>query len=316
MNDKSKITILLSTYNGEKYLKEQLDSVFGQTYKDFEIIGRDDDSSDSTLKILKSYDVTVLDIKQNLGAKESFTELLSYAVANSDSEYFMFCDQDDVWNHDKIEKTLAKMKELETFYSSEMPLLIHTDLEVVDENLKTISNSMWEYEYILPQCNTFNRLLIQNTITGCTMMINRKLAKKSLDIPEEAIMHDWWIGLIASCFGKISYLEESTIKYRQHGKNTIGAKEFQVNILRHALSLIKSLILKDIKYLNGMQINILQAKTFLEKYKDELDVETIKMLEDFINLEQQSWCQKRAILWKYKLLKQGFIRNMGFFLKI
>ncbi|OCL91229.1 glycosyltransferase family 2 protein [Aliarcobacter thereius] len=316
MNDKFKITILLSTYNGEAYLKEQLDSLFYQTYKNFEIITRDDGSSDDTLKILRLYDIKVLDRTQNLGAKRSFFELLKFAFMHSDSDYFMFCDQDDIWNDNKIEKTLEKMKEFENFYGSELPLLIHTDLEVVDESLKAISNSMWEYEYILPKYNSLNRLLIQNTITGCTMLINRELAKKSLDIPENAIMHDWWIGLVASCFGNIGSVNTSTIKYRQHGKNTIGAKGFQVNILRHALSLIKSLIFKDIKYLNGMQINILQAKAFLEQFKDKLDVETIKMLEDFITLEQKSWWQKRLILWKYKLLKQGFIRNVGLFLKI
>lgn len=310
------ISILLSTYNGGKYLKEQLNSLFSQTYKDFEIIVRDDISSDKTLEILKSYDVKLIESTLNLGAKKSFFTLLKYALENSDSKYFMFCDQDDVWNEDKIEKTLYKMKELETLYSSEIPFLIHTDLEVVDESLKTISSSMSEYEYIIPKYNSLNRLLIQNTITGCTMMINRELAKKSLDIPEEAIMHDWWIGLIASYFGRIGYLNTSTIKYRQHGKNTIGAKGFKVNILRHIVSLIKSLIFRDTTYLNHMQINISQAKAFLYKFRNELDVETIKMLEDFTILDQKSWWQKRAILWKYKLLKQGFIRNAGLFLKI
>ncbi|TLT06358.1 glycosyltransferase family 2 protein [Aliarcobacter thereius] len=311
----NKLSILLSTYNGERYLKEQLDSLFKQTYKDFEIIVRDDISSDKTLEILKSYDVKLIESTQNLGAKKSFSTLLKYALENSDSKYFMFCDQDDVWNDDKIEKTLAKMKEFESFYGSELPLLIHTDLEVVDESLKAISSSMWEYEYILPKYNSLNRLLIQNTITGCTMLINRELAKKSLDIPENAIMHDWWIGLVASCFGNIGSVNTSTIKYRQHGKNTIGAKGFKVNILRHIVSLIKSLIFRDITYLNHMQI-IIQAKAFLYKFRNKLDVETIKMLEDFTILDQKSWWQKRLILWKYKLLKQGFIRNTGLFLKI
>lgn len=311
----SKISILLSTYNGEKYIKEQLDSLFSQTYKNFEIIVRDDESSDKTLEILKSYDVKIIESIENLGAKKSFSTLLEYALHNGDSDYFMFCDQDDIWNDDKIEKTLIKMQNLEKKYGN-IPLLVHTDLEVVDENLKTISNSMWEYEYILPQCNRLNRLLIQNTITGCTMMINRKLAKKSFDIPAEAIMHDWWIGLVASYFGKIGYINTSTIKYRQHGNNTIGAKGFQINILRHTLSLMKSLIFKDITYLNHIQINIVQAKAFLEQFRNELDDKTIKMLEEFIALEQKSWSQKRTILLKYKLLKQGFIRNAGLFLKI
>ncbi len=299
-----KINILLSTYNGSKYLKEQLDSLLSQTYKDIEIIVRDDGSSDDTLDILKSYDIKLLETKQNLGAMGSFVELLSYAVANSDSEYFMFCDQDDVWNSQKIEKTLEKMQGMEEKFG-DIPLLVHTDLEVVDEELNTINSSFMKYQNINPKKDKFHNLLIQNIITGCTVMINRKLAEKSLPMSKDVIMHDWWIGLVASKFGKIGYIDKATIKYRQHSKNTVGAKGFDFNF-----------ILKNLKKEITLEDNISQAKTFLEKYKDELDVETIKMLEDFTTLEQKSWWQKRAILWKYKLLKQGFIRNAGLFLKI
>lgn len=309
------VIILLATYNGEKYLKKQLESLHNQTYKNFEIIARDDGSSDNTVEILKAYNINILDTKENLGAKGSFSLLLDYAVKNRDAQYFMFCDQDDVWNDDKIEKTLAKMKKMEKEFGN-IPILVHTDLEVVDKNLKTIADSMWEYEHILPQCNSFNRLLIQNTITGCTMMINRKLALKSLDIPNEAIMHDWWIGLIASSFGKIGYLNHITIKYRQHGKNTIGAKGHKINILRHILGLLLSTIKRNNEYITHMQINISQAKAFLKIFKQELDENIKKLLIDFSLIEQKSLLDKRKVLIKYKLLKQGLIRNIGLFIKI
>lgn len=302
-----KITILLSTYNGEKYLKEQLNSLFSQTYKNFEIIVRDDGSSDKTLEVLKYYDVKLLSSDGNIGIKKSFETLLKYAYENSDADYFMFCDQDDVWNDNKIEKTLEEMKRLEKLYGNNTPLLVHTDLEVVDENLKTISSSMWKYEYILPQFNTFNRLLIQNTITGCTMMINRELAKKSLDIPEESIMHDWWIGLIASCFGKISYLEESTIKYRQHGKNTIGTEGKKNKIIRKALGLLN----KKNEYINHMDINILQAKGFLKLFNDKLDGNKVNLLELFSTIKKKTFFERKKILIKHKLFKQGIFRNIG-----
>ena len=146
----NKIYILLSTYNGEKYLKEQLDSLFSQSYKDFKLIVRDDGSNDKTLDILKKYDIELLPSFGNLGVKKSFEKLLKYASENNEAKYFMFCDQDDVWKSDKIEKTLKKMQELENLYGNNMPLLIHTDLEVVNENLKTINHSMWQYEKINP----------------------------------------------------------------------------------------------------------------------------------------------------------------------
>ncbi|MDK2047659.1 glycosyltransferase family 2 protein [Aliarcobacter butzleri] len=300
----AKISVLLSTYNGENYIKEQLNSLMIQTYKDIKIIVRDDGSHDDTLKILKTYDVHLVQSTQNLGAKGSFSELLVYAVEKTDSEYFMFCDQDDVWEKDKVEKTFAKIKEVEADFGN-IPFLVHTDLEVVDESLNTINNSFMNFQKIDPSKNQFHNLLIQNTITGCTVMINRELAKKCLPIPQSAIMHDWWLGLVAAKFGKIGYINETTIKYRQHLSNTVGAKGFDADF-----------VLKSISKKVSLGGNISQSKTFLEKYKDELDIETIKILEDFITLKQQSWWQKRAILWKYRLIKQGFIRNVGLFLKI
>lgn len=299
-----KITILLSTYNGEEYLKEQLDSLFIQTYKNIEIIVRDDGSSDKTLEMLKFYDIKLLSSNGNIGIKKSFETLLRYACENSDAEYFMFCDQDDVWNQDKIEKTLEKMKELENLYGNNIPLLVHTDLEVVDENLKTISSSMWKSQHINPKSNSLNKLLIQNIITGCTTMINRTTVLKSLPISLNAIMHDWWIGLFVASFGKIGFLEEATIKYRQHGKNDTGSKKFNLKyILRNFNS-------KDTdKY-------IVQSKSFLESYKEELDEKSRIMLEDFSSIKEKPYLQRVSIILKYKLFKYGIIRNIGLLLKI
>jgi glycosyltransferase involved in cell wall biosynthesis len=299
-----KVSILLSTYNGVQYLKKQLDSLYTQTYSDIEIIARDDKSSDHTIEILKSYGINLLMTKENLGAKGSFAELLNYAIVNSESEYFMFCDQDDVWKNDKIKKTLAKMHEMEKQFE-DTPLLVHTDLEVVDEKLNIINSSFMDFQKIDAMKNEFHNLLIQNTITGCTVMINRKLAQKCLVISDGSIMHDWWIGLVASKFGKIGYIDEATIKYRQHTSNTIGAKGFDI-----------SFVLKSISKKVSLGGNISQAKSFLEQFKNELEDETMIMLQEFIMLEQNTWWQRRAVLLKYKLFKQGFIRNIGLFLKI
>lgn len=303
------ISILVSTYNGKKYLKQQLDSLFIQTYKKILITVRDDGSKDITLELLKSYDVDLLESIDNLGPKNSFNTLLEYSL---DSEYIMFCDQDDVWKTDKVEKTFQKMQELEKQFPHK-PILVHTDLEIVDEKLKTIDKSMWHYEFLNPNLNSLNRLLMQNTITGCTVMINKQLALLALPIPVDAIMHDWWLGLVASKFGKIGFLDEATIKYRQHNNNSIGAKGF--NYLSIFLKFYK-IFYKNELYLKHLRVNIKQSKAFLETYKDNLDKKTIKMLEDFTIIESQSFWQKRKILLKYKLLKQGFIRNIGLLLKI
>ena len=302
---KNKLFILLSTYNGARYLHALLDSLQKQTYRDFQILARDDGSSDSIVEILESYNIKILDTKENLGAKKSFGALLDFALQNSDSEYFMFCDQDDVWEKDKIEKTLAKIQKMEIEYG-DIPLLVHTDLEVVDEKLHMINSSFMNFQKIDPFKNRFRDLLMQNTITGCTLMFNRKLAQKCLPISDGVIMHDWWIGLIAGQFGKIGYLNESTIKYRQHIDNTIGAKRFGPSFI------MKSIFSKKI----SLNENIFQAKVFLERFENELDIKTKIMLQEFTTLRQKTFWQKRVILWKYRLLKQGFIRNIGLLLKI
>lgn len=305
-----KISILLSTYNGEKYLKEQLDSLFLQTYKNFEIIVRDDCSTDKTKDILKEYEKMypnkislIEDDEGNLRSTRSFMRLLE----NSDSEYVMFCDQDDVWLPEKVEMTLKKIIEMKQKFG-DIPLLVHTDLEVVDESLSIINNSFFNFQKIDPYKDSFNNFLMQNVITGCTVMINKKLVQKCLPISDGVIIHDWWAGLVASKFGRIGYLSQATIQYRQHVDNVVGAKGFTIRaVFRKIYVLFTSDIIKQYQK---------QANAFLKQFRDELDDETIKMLEDFTALEQKSWWQKRTILLKYKLLKQDFIRNAGLFLKI
>jgi len=307
-----KISILLSTYNGSRYLRDQLDSLRNQTYKDFEIIARDDVSSDGTLEMLKSYDIKFLESERNLGAKGSFSELLYYAAVYSDSDYFMFCDQDDVWGRDKIEKTITKMQEMEKKFG-DAPLLVHTDLEVVDENMKAISISMWEYEHINPSLNSLNRLLIHNTITGCTMMINRELAKLCLPIPKEAIMHDWWIGLVASSFGRIDYLAEPTMKYRQHSENDTGAKKYSYkNIVIKAWHMFFG---KE-AYAYQSKKNIIQARAFLEHYDAMLTNGQKEMLKDFSEIESKSFFGRKMVVIRHGLWKYGLVRNIGLLLRI
>ena len=294
-----KIIILLSTYNGEKYLKQQLDSLQTQIYKEFEIIARDDGSSDSTVEVLKLYKIKLLETKQNLGAKISFATLLNHALAHSDAEYFMFCDQDDVWENDKVEKTLLKMQEAEKSYPKQ-PLLIHSDLKVVNEDLSVLADSLWTYQNINPAKDTLNRLLLHNVVTGCTMMINRELGTLVTNIPNEAIMHDWWIAMVASAFGKIAYIDESLMLYRQHGKNDTGAKQYGLRYF------FKKFFTKP-----SFEKYILQSKAFLELYGKDMNAYDRKMLEEFSTFHELTKCERLKVLYKYKIWKNGLMRNIG-----
>jgi glycosyltransferase involved in cell wall biosynthesis len=310
------IAILLSAYNGSQFVKQLLESLFAQSYSQVEIIVRDDVSKDDTLDILRDYNVKLLPPTTNLGSKHSFVALLNYAMKNSTADYFMLCDQDDVWYADKVEKTLAKMKFMQATYGTTIPLLVHTDLEVVDESLQTIASSMWKYEHISPNKNAFSRLLIQNTITGSTVMINRALAERCLTIPNDAIMHDWWLGLVASQFGKIGFIAKPTIKYRQHSNNSIGAKKYKLNFYLLLKSLFVYLFRSDRLYLQSLQPNIDQARCFLQLYRSVLDDDSIKLLQDFVSLPEKSFVMRRIIIIKHRLLKNSFINNVALLLKI
>ena len=234
----TKIAVLLSTYNGEKFLGEQLDSLLAQSHKNFILVVRDDGSRDRTVSILESYagdhPERIHLISRdgvNMGASASFAFLADYVLKSKEllglkSIYMMFCDQDDTWFPEKIEKLLAAMLATEADNGSTLPIIVHSDLEVVSEQNMVIAKSLISYQGLEIERNSFPNLVISNLVTGCTALINEPLAEKALPIPEKAIMHDWWLALVAAAFGKLVYLDIPLVHYRQHGNNAIGAKEF------------------------------------------------------------------------------------------
>jgi len=229
------ITICMAAYNGTEYLKQQIDSILAQSNQNWQLTIRDDGSDDDTVSIIEDYTRSYLgkiklaaDEGAHLGASLNFARLLEHA----DTEYIMFSDQDDFWLPNKIQITLNAMKTAEEIYPN-MPVLIHTDLKVVDSDLNTIADSMWSYQKLFPDIgNNLNKIMAQNVVTGCTMMINKKAKTVSIPVPEEAIMYDWWLAINVAKYGKIAYLSIPTILYRQHSQNWIGAKETHtINIL-------------------------------------------------------------------------------------
>ena len=221
--------LLLATLNGEDYLKAQLESIAAQTYENWQLVVGDDGSTDGTISILeefsKQYPEQVTIIKNDPpqgSAKDNFISL----IQNSYGPYFMFCDQDDVWKPDKIYLTLQKMEALEARYGEKTPILVHSDLSVADHNLEMVAESFFQYANI-PKRIVLNQLMVQNSVTGCTMMINRCLQQYFLrPLPmSKIIMHDYWAALIAKVFGKIGFVNEPTMYYRQHGNNSVGAKD-------------------------------------------------------------------------------------------
>ena len=217
-----KIDILLATYNGEKFVKDQIESILNQTYEDFNLIISDDASTDNTLNILEEYEkkdtrIKVFKKEKNEGLIANFEFLLK----NVTSDYFMFSDQDDIWKKDKIEKSINKLKEKNSG-------LVYTDLEIVDESLNVIYPSYWKYKKIynkIKKYNNFEALYLNNFVTGCTILAKSKYIKDILPLPRNSkfVLHDYWTALIISAKDKISFVEEPTIQYRQHKNNRVGS---------------------------------------------------------------------------------------------
>lgn len=238
MQELPKIAVLLSTYNGEKYLAEQLDSILQQSYSNYVIVVRDDGSKDDTVSLLRKYNADypghfhLIDRdSENKGASASFAYLIEYVLANKStlglkSAYMMFCDQDDIWLAVKIEKQVSTMLDAEEGAGSTIPVLVHSDLEVVSEKNTQIAESLIRYQGLKIERNRFPNLVICNLVTGCTALINEALAEQAVPVSSQAIMHDWWLAMVATAFGKLIFLDATLVRYRQHGSNTIGAKEF------------------------------------------------------------------------------------------
>ncbi len=224
----NKIDILLAAYNGEKFLAQQIDSILAQTHQDWQLLIRDDQSADNTVKIIKEYTSKysdkiklIEDNKGNLGLVRNFETLLK----SSQAEYIMFCDQDDIWLPNKIELTLNTMKSAEN-QNPDTPILVHTDLKIVDEELRPIADSFWKSCKISPQTDgLLNKIVYRNIVTGCTVMINKKLKENSIPFPPQVRLHDWWLAVNAAKNGKLISIQEQTILYRQHSKNVVGGKK-------------------------------------------------------------------------------------------
>ena len=234
-----RLAILLSTYNGGEFLGEQLDSILNQSVKDIVIVVRDDGSSDETTAVLARYEKNYSEKfcllpsdDQNLGAKGSFACLMRYVLENKhalglDRAYMMFADQDDIWIPQKAEYEFQRLLQIERRESSLIPALVHSDLEVIDRHGKCIAESFIAYQGLKIDRGNLVNLALSNLVTGCTAVINEELANKALPIPNDAIMHDWWLAVTAAAFGAREFIDQPLVRYRQHDANAIGAQQFK-----------------------------------------------------------------------------------------
>jgi len=307
----SSLQILLATYNSSHFLREQLDSIFSQKYQDFEILIRDGGSSDDTLDIISSYRSRFPGKIRLVGSsKASALENFSALLSESASDLVMFCDHDDVWMPDKISVTLEKYREMEKRFGTDTPIMVFTDSEVSDENLNRIFPSMIRFQHLDPKHMDLNRLIVQNVPSGNTMLMNRALVDLAGPIPPDAVMHDHWMTLAAAAMGKIGFVDQATLYYRQHGNNVYGASRYSIPAFLNKLKQGKGKIRRRFGQ------NIAQAAAFGRRYADRLSSKDREMFRVLSSWQDLGFLTRRRVLWKYRIRKSGILRNIGTFIFI
>ncbi|MDM1063530.1 glycosyltransferase family 2 protein [Empedobacter falsenii] len=279
---KNTISIVLATYNGSDYIKNQLLSVVKQTYPINEIIIIDDKSTDNTVNIILEFTLKYPNIKFiqndiNIGAVGAFQKGLSF----TNSDYIALCDQDDIWELDKIEKQMKIFEEKQI--NNNIPVLSFHDLQVVDINGKTISKSFLKMLKINNSFFCFEKILFSNFVTGCTCVINNSMKKAFLKTNiKNIMMHDHWFALIAFSFGKVFFLDESLIKYRSHPNSVTKKNESTI------FSRIKKIGIEFFSKKNNYLLdNIRQAEEFKLLFFSELSLEDRKILNKMIGLKDK-----------------------------
>lgn len=296
----------MATYNGEKYLRQQLDSILQQKYPYIEVIVIDDASTDGTLSILNEYAklddrIHLYRNEKNLGVIATFDRGLELAKG----EFIAFSDQDDVWDVNKIQILQSRMQILEESIGSSTPILVHSDLVVVNWDLQELHPSFWRYAGLDAKRHELAQLLISNIVTGCALIANRALVESARPIPVEAVMHDHWFALVAAALGHIEPVYEPLVSYRQHGNNAVGAQFYGwLTIFKKLLSGCGRIEISQLRH---------QAGILNRRYSNCVDSNIAELIDGFSNLQNKGWLARRLFMLRHGILRPGVVRNLGLF---
>jgi rhamnosyltransferase len=316
-----KILILLTTYNGEKYLSEQVKSIQGQTISNWMLLVRDDGSQDNTRLLLEKFAAEdnririVHDQLACLGATRNFGALMELSKIEAADTIF-FSDQDDVWVPDKMLKQLQLLHDLETRQGTGMPCLTYSDMEVVDEHLRQIHPSFMRYQRQQhePQ-NPIHVLLTQNFVAGCTVAINRSLLELAIPLPDEIQLHDWWLALCAAASGRIAYINEPLVRYRQHASNQIGAVTLPGMFNLFAAEYRKRLS-NTRHYMWGPTRQAAALSERIKKRKVDCRLDVLDVIDRFASCIKQGLLDRVWTVYRLPLRRQGLARNCLWLLRL
>ena len=300
----AQVEILLAAYNGEAYVRAQLESILAQTDARWHLTVSDDGSTDGTAAILDEYAAKYPDRiarycsgRRFGGARGHFLHLMS----RCDAPYMLFCDQDDVWLPEKVGAMIEALLRAESG-DPDVPALVFSDLTPVDEDMRPIAASMMAYQNQRTDGLDYRSLLMQNVVTGGAMGCNRALARLAGDVAGETdiLMHDGWLAALAARFGRVAYIPKPLHLYRQHGNNSVGAQN-----VRSA-----GYVLGRLASVRGVRETILgkkrQAALFARLYDDRLGPDDAAFLNGFTKSRSGPW-----FYWRNRRFIHGFWRMAG-----
>lgn len=298
------VDILLASYNGGCYLDAQVESIRSQTYGHWRLLASDDCSEDDSRELIRSHaraDPRIVDATSGErygSAKSHFMRLLRLV----DAEYAMFCDQDDVWLPNKISVLLNAAMEAEAEFGKDSPVLVFSDVSVVDDALNVLDPSFMHYSHIDPHNTSLERLLAQNSVNGCATLMNRALVELINRTPDGAFvrMHDRWAALVAAALGHIVFVDSTTVLYRQHGSNSVGASKFGLGALQSYSH-----------YVRSVEDSMTAARTLDSVYGDLLSDSIGQIVRAYGGLGEVPRLMRGVSLIRYKTLKAGFLRSVG-----
>jgi len=306
-----KVEVLLATFNGQSFLQAQINSIVSQTWPNVSVLVSDDGSTDETMTILRDWErvtdrMHVLRSQPQGGAMQNFARL----IQESSASYVAFSDQDDVWDSDKLSVTMAQMLEHEGKRGKDTPILVYTDLRLIDGADRLLSPSLWRKARVRPQFATFSNMLAQNLVTGCSMLANRALLDLACPIPSQAIMHDYWLALVASAFGAAIPISRPLVSYRQHATNSIGAGR--------PLSIAARIerIYSDPELWRWMSCAACQAQAFAERFKDRLSPNALAALETMAFLPTLTCMRRLHATVRHGVVRTEFWNELQFLARI
>lgn len=301
------VELLLATCNSERYLPELLESLVVQTHLDFELVVSDDGSHDKTLKIIAQFaprfrrPPRILERADPSGsAMMNFARLLEAARA----DYVLLVDHDDIWHPDKVASGLARVRGVEAICGRDHPVLAHGDLRIIDATGAVSRPSFWAMKQIDPVCSqSLRRTLIHASVVGCTTTMNQALVKACLPIPRDAVMHDWWISLIATACGTVVYDQVPRIDYRIHGNNVSNPRKSSA-----------SGALREVNYRAVMQkklaVRARQASA-LANALETIDPQAAALARHFAQLPNIGFLARRLSILRHGFLFPGVWRNLA-----